>query len=235
MKKGTLYLVPNLLGGGNYDYCLPHNYGTILSNIHFFIVEDIRNARRFLKYGHYISSFDDVVFLLLNKHTQAETYSSFLLEAEKGHDIAMISEAGCPCIADPGAIIVEMAHHKNINVKPLVGPSSIILALMASGFNGQNFCFNGYIPIKPYERQKKIKELEKKALHDKQTQIFIETPYRNQKLFEDILNTAHHNTKLCLACNLTLDDESIKTHTIAEWKRIKIDINKKQLVFLISV
>ena len=233
MNKGNLYLVPSLLGGDNYSFCLPPDFKGILKNIKHFIVEDIRTARRFLKYGGYIDNFDDIIFYLLNKHTSPEEYSAFLTAVDKGFDIALISEAGCPCVADPGALIVEMAHQKNLRVISLVGPSSIILALMASGFNGQCFAFLGYLPIQPNERIKKIKELESCIFKNNQTQIFIETPYRNQKLLQDIIATGSPNLKLCIACDVTLGDEFIKTKTITEWKKNIPDVNKRQVVFLL--
>jgi len=233
MNKGNLYLVPSLLGGDNYSFCLPPDYKTILKNIKYFIVEDIRTARRFLKHGGYIDNFDDITFYLLNKHTSPEEYSAFLAAIDKGFDMALISEAGCPCVADPGALIVEMAHKKNIRVIPLIGPSSIMLALMASGLNGQNFAFLGYLPIKPNERIKKIKELESTIYRNNQTQIFIETPYRNQKLLQDIISTCSGNMKLCIACDVTLGEEFIKTKTIAEWKKCMPEVNKRQVAFLL--
>jgi len=233
MTKGHLYLVPSLLGGKNYTFCMPPDYKEILKDIKHFIVEDIRTARRFLKPGGYVDSFDDITFYLLNKHTTPEEYSAFLSAVDKGFDVALISEAGCPCIADPGSMIVEMAHKKNIRVMPLVGPSSIMLAMMGSGFNGQNFAFLGYLPIKPVERIKKIKELESYILRNNQTQIFIETPYRNQKLLLDIMASCSLHIKLCIACDVTLEEEFIKTKTIAEWKKNVPDINKRQVVFLL--
>lgn len=234
MMKGTLYLMPALLGGDNYKSCIPEIAWDFLKNIKYFIVEDIRTARRFLKYGGFLQSFDEVTFFLIDKHTDPNVFPSYLNPAEQGHDIALLSEAGCPCVADPGALIVINAHQRDIEVKPLVGPSSILLALMASGLNGQNFSFLGYLPFKPYERKKKIKELEILAKKNFQTQIFIETPYRNQSLLVDILNAAFPDTQLCIACNLTLADEFVKTKQISEWKKKMPDINKKQTVFLLA-
>ena len=233
MKKGNIYLIPSLLGGFNYTYCLPSDFSLILKNIRHFIVEDIRTARRFLKPGGFLDNFDDVTFYLLNKHTPPEEYSGFLKDIEEGFNVGLLSEAGCPCIADPGAMIVEIAHEKNIKVIPLVGPSSIMLALMASGFNGQNFAFLGYLPIKPNERISRIKELENNIFKNNQTQIFIETPYRNLKLFQEIIASANKNLKLCIACDLTLDAEFIITRTIADWKKFTPDIDKRQVVFLL--
>jgi len=232
MPKGSLYLVPSLLGGDNYDYCLPAIYKEILPKIRYYITEDIRTTRRFLKPGGFAANFDDAVFFVLNKHTRYEDLLSFLEPVEKGCDMALMSEAGCPCIADPGNIIVEMAHQKGIRVIPLVGPSSIMLALMASGFNGQHFTFRGYLPIKQTERIKKIKEIEADLYKNSCTQIFIETPYRNQVLFDDILKSAMPHTKLCVALNISLPDENIITKTITDWKKQDPDMNKKQAVFL---
>jgi 16S rRNA (cytidine1402-2'-O)-methyltransferase len=171
-------------------------------------------------------------FYLLNEHTR-ESETTTYLDVCENFSIGLLSEAGVPCIADPGSMIVKMAHLKNIEVIPLVGPSSIILALMASGFNGQSFAFNGYLPIARPERNKAIKQLEKKALLENQTQIFIETPYRNIQLLDDLLKNCTDTTKLCIACDLTLQNQYIKCCTIKEWKNIKPDIHKRPAIFLI--
>lgn len=230
--SGLLYLIPSLLGNENYEDYLPNRHRKILPSAKYFIVENIRTARRFLKHGGYIDNFDDITFFILDKHTKAEDYSIFLNPAKQGHNIALLSEAGCPCIADPGAIIVDMAHKENIKVVPLIGPSSIMLALMASGFNGQNFVFHGYIDIKTNERRKRIIEIERAIYNKNQTQIFIEAPFRNQALFEAILKTAKPHSKLCIAMDITLENEFIKTLSIQEWRKKNININKRQAVFL---
>jgi len=232
-KSGNLYLIPSLLGGQNFNYCLPPDLKNIVSPLKYFIVEDVRTARRFLKPSGLINSFEDINFFILNKHTAFNEIASFLSPALQGYDMGMVSEAGCPCIADPGAFVVQLAHEKNINVVPLVGPSSIVLSLMASGFNGQNFAFIGYLPIKQNERIEKIKEIEKNIYKHNQTQIFIEAPYRNQVLLEDILKTTNKNTKLCIAIDLTLENEYIKSKTIAQWQANIPHINKRQVVFLL--
>ncbi|MDD3877803.1 MAG: SAM-dependent methyltransferase [Bacteroidales bacterium] len=233
MKKGNLILIPSLLGGSNYSYCMPPDFKKIISGLKYFIVEDIRTARRFLKPAGFVSDFEEVTFSLLNKHTEENTLNSYLEPALNGHNIGLISEAGTPCIADPGSQIVSIAHHKKVRVIPLVGPSSIILALMASGFNGQNFAFLGYLPVKSPERKKKIKEIELEMYRKNQTQIFIETPYRNQSLLSDILDVSQKDTRLCIAADLTLPTELITTLSITEWKKNIPELHKRLVVFLL--
>ena len=232
-KIGKLYLIPAKLGESSYEYIFPNINKELILSIHTFIIEDLRSARRFLKSLNYPGNFDDVDFLLLNEHTKAEDTSQYLDAIGKGKDVGILSEAGMPCIADPGNVIVQMAHRKNIAVIPLIGPSSIFLSLAASGFNGQNFSFLGYIPIKPDERSAYLKDLEKRAWKLNQTQIFIETPYRNIKLLESIIQNCTANTMLCIACDLTLNTEFIRTKSIAEWKKTKAEIHKRPTVFLI--
>ncbi len=177
---------------------------------------------------------DQLTFFELNKHTQSSEIPSFLKPLEKGEDVAVISEAGCPGVADPGADIVKLAHQKGISVVPLVGPSSILLSLMASGFNGQNFAFNGYLPVKSGERTKAINLLEKKAKIDQQTQIFIETPYRNNQLIADLLKTCSTSTLLCIAANITAENEFIATKKVGDWKKSVPDLHKQPAIFLIG-
>jgi 16S rRNA (cytidine1402-2'-O)-methyltransferase len=233
MKKGKLYLIPSSLGSETSDHILPVFNQEITKQFSVFIVENIRTARRFLRSTGYVKDFDDVVFHLLDKHSRPEEWTEFLNETEAGKDIGLLSEAGLPCIADPGNVIVRNAHKKGIEITPLVGPSSLMLALMASGFNGQNFCFHGYLPIKSNERKNKIKELENDVYRKDQTQIFIETPYRNLALLESIIKQCKGSSMLCIAFDLTLDTQKIISKTVAQWKKTKIDLHKKPAVFLI--
>jgi len=231
--KNKLYLIPTSLGDTDFNSVLPGNITEIVSSINIFIVENVRTARRYLKKLNKNIVIDDLTFYVLNKHTDYADIDSFLEKIDK-HDIGIISESGCPAVADPGSDIVSLAHKKNIQVVPLVGPSSILLSLMGSGFNGQNFAFNGYLSVKSNERQRKLKELEQKVFKQNQTQIFIETPYRNNQMLNDILMVCSHQLKVCVACNLTLDDEFILTKPVSFWKKNKIDLNKKFTIFLLG-
>lgn len=233
-EKGKLYLVPNTLGESAVSSVLPADIGNILNSIAEFIVEDERSARRFLKKAGYTGSLDTVVLHLLNEHTDKNNVGSYLKAVKEGKNIGIISDAGCPGIADPGAEVVKLAHERNITVVPLVGPSSILLALMASGMNGQSFSFNGYLPKEKNDRQRKIKELEKLALQKDQTQLFIETPYRNMQMLEDLLAVCEEQTRLCIACDITLESEFIQTLPVAEWKKKKPELNKRPAIFLIG-
>ncbi len=230
----ALYLIPNTLGECETSNVLPAINIDIIRKIKHFIVEDVRTARRFLKKVDSNINIDELQFYTLNKHTSPNELSSYLEPLEKGFDMGVISEAGCPAIADPGAEIVKIAQTKNLKVVPLVGPSSILLGLMASGFNGQSFAFVGYLPIQGNERTQRIKQLEKRAKTENQSQIFIETPYRNQKLLSEILSTCQGNTKLCIACDITLESEYIKTKSINEWKKSALpDLNKRPSIFIL--
>jgi len=231
--KHKLYLIPTSLGDTDLNSVLPDNITKIVSSIKVFIVENIRTARRYLKKLNKNIIIDDLTFYVLNKHTDVNDLDSFLSKIDE-FDIGIISESGCPAVADPGSDIVSIAQRKNIKVVPLVGPSSILLSLMASGFNGQNFAFNGYLPVKSHERQKKLNELELKVFKQNQTQIFIETPYRNNQMLDEILKTCSLQLKICVACNLTLDDEFIITKPVSFWKKNKLDLNKKFVVFLLG-
>lgn len=230
----ALYLIPNTLGECETSNVLPAINIDIIRKIKHFIVEDVRTARRFLKKVDSNINIDELRFYTLNKHTSPNELSSYLEPLEKGFDMGVISEAGCPAIADPGAEVVKIAQTKNLKVVPLVGPSSILLGLMASGFNGQSFAFVGYLPIQGNERTQRIKQLEKRAKTENQSQIFIETPYRNQKLLSEILSTCQGNTKLCIACDITLESEYIKTKSINEWKKSALpDLNKRPSIFIL--
>lgn len=231
--KGVLFLIPTTLGEQNPLYVLPQQVVSIIKKTHYFIVENEKNARRFIKKTTPEKTQADLHLYVLNKNTTPKEYASFLEPIEKGHSIGIISDAGVPGIADPGAEIVSLAHQKGIIVHPLVGPSSIILAIMASGMNGQNFAFNGYLPIDKQERKKSIKELESKAKRFNQTQVFMETPYRNNAMIEAILNHGFSSTLLTIACDITLKSEFIKTQSINDWKKEKINFHKRPCVFCI--
>ena len=196
-------------------------------------MEDVRTTRRFLKKVDKNIDIDQLQFFELNKHTSPEKFSEYLIPLSAGNDIGIISEAGCPAIADPGADVVRLAQEKNYKVVPLVGPSSILLSLMGSGFNGQSFSFLGYLPVQEEDRVKTLKKLERKVYAEEQTQIFIETPYRNMKMLSDILTHCQPNTKLCIAVDITLETEFIRTKTIQDWKKSLPDLNKRPCIFLL--
>jgi len=229
----NLFLIPTSLGDTDFNHILPSQNTEIVSVLRYFIVEDVRTARRFLKKANPAIDIDSLTFFILNQHTSPEELSGFLKPMFDGNDMGVISEAGCPAIADPGADVVAIAQKNNFIVVPLVGPSSILLSLMASGFNGQNFAFVGYLPIQPDERSKAIKKLESRVYSENQTQIFIETPYRNMKMLEEILKVCQPSTRLCIAADITLDTEYIKTKTMKEWKTQLPDLNKRPSIFLI--
>jgi 16S rRNA (cytidine1402-2'-O)-methyltransferase len=231
--KGKLYLIPATLGECSVDAVLPANVKSIISKLNIFIVENIRTARRYIRKIDADKSIDDITFFVLNKHTKKEQLPEFLAPISEGRDVGIITEAGVPGIADPGEDVVRMAHEQEINVVPLIGPSSITLALMGSGLNGENFAFNGYLPIQSNERIKKLKMLEKRSHQEKQTQIFMETPYRNNQLIRDILEHCRDHTLLCIASNITLKNESIQTKTIKNWKKSVPDLNKQPAIFLL--
>lgn len=231
--EAALYLLPVTLGETTIEKVLPTYNKEIILGIKHFIVEDVRSARRFLKKAERNINIDELTFYPLNKHTAPEDISGYLKPLMEGHPMGVISEAGCPAVADPGADVVAIAQRKNLKVVPLVGPSSIILSVMGSGFNGQSFAFHGYLPIEPNERIKRIKALEQRVYSENQTQLFIETPYRNLKMMEDILKNCRPKTKLCVAANITCEGEFIKTKTVKEWQGKLPDINKIPCIFLI--
>ena len=231
---GIIYLIPNTLGDCDVNHVLPSYNREVILRLKHYIVEDVRTARRFLKKVDASINIDELTFYTLNNHTSPEEISSYLLPAMSGLDMGIISEAGCPAIADPGADIARLAQEKDIRVVPLVGPSSILLALMASGFNGQSFAFVGYLPIKPNERDQRIRQLEKRAHVERQSQIFIETPYRNDKMFENLLSVCQSGTKICVACDITLETEYIKTKSVAQWKSAKRPgLDKRPCIFIL--
>lgn len=229
----ALYLLPVTLGDTELNSVLPAYNIEIIQGIKHFIVEDVRSARRFLKKVDREFDIDSLSFYPLNKHTSAEDISGYLKPLLAGQSMGVISEAGCPAVADPGADVVAIAQRKNLKVVPLVGPSSIILSVMGSGFNGQSFAFHGYLPIEPGERVKRIKQLEQRIYSENQTQLFIETPYRNHKMIDDLLQNCRPQTKLCIAANLTCEGEYIKTRAISEWKGKIPDLSKIPCIFLL--
>ncbi len=228
-----LYLIPNVLSEADWQLVLPVEIKKVCLTLKYFIVENERTARRFLKSLDQSIDINELTFYELNKRTSDAEKQKSITPLIKGNDMGILSEAGCPGVADPGADIVKLAHKKNIQVVPLVGPSSILLALMASGMNGQSFTFNGYLPVKPTERAKKIKLFEKKARFEDQTQIFIETPYRNNQLLKDFVNICNESTQICVACDLTDENEYIKTKSISEWKKQLPDLHKRPAIFLL--
>jgi 16S rRNA (cytidine1402-2'-O)-methyltransferase len=229
-----LYMIPTTLGDTSIERVLPPDLTQLISALSVFIVENIRTARRFLKKVNPAIVIDELTFFELNQHTEKKDIIRFLEPNQKGHDIGIISEAGCPGIADPGAEVVRIAHTKNIQVVPLVGPSSILLALMASGMSGQNFAFNGYLPIKNPEKSQQIKLLEKRMQTEGQTQIFIEAPYRNAQLLDSLLLYCEPETMLCIAADITLITEFIRAKPISFWKTNIPDIQKRPAIFMIG-
>ncbi len=235
MENGRVFLVPSFLSETNTKDNFPLVNNEILYSLEVFIVENLRTARRFLRKIGFTRDFNEIKFYELNKHTESSEIKSFLDPVFVGENIGLISEAGAPCVADPGSEIVKLAHGMGIDVVPLVGPSSIILALMASGFNGQSFVFHGYLPIDKKQRNTKIREIENNAYKLQQSQIFIEAPYRNNQLFQSIIENCSGETLICLAVNITnTETEYIKTKTVAFWKKNKPpDLHKRPVVFLL--
>ncbi|HZJ79836.1 MAG TPA: SAM-dependent methyltransferase [Dysgonamonadaceae bacterium] len=233
MKQPILYLIPVTMGDTPIDKVLPKYNTEIINSLSYFIVENIRSARRFLKKCNPTIDINALTFYELNKRTLPKDIASFLNPIKLGESIGVISEAGCPAIADPGADVVAIAQKNNYKVVPLVGPSSILMSLMASGFNGQSFAFHGYLPIEENERARALKVLEEKLYKEDQTQIFIETPYRNNKMAEDILKHCKPQTKLCIAMNISCDNETIVTKKVGAWKGKLPDMHKQPCVFLI--
>ena len=229
----ALYLIPVTLGDTPLVNVLPQHNSDVIAGIRHFIVEDVRSARRFLRKVDPQFDIDGSQFFELNKHIAPEVVAGYLKPLQQGKPMGVISEAGCPAVADPGADVVAIAQRKGLKVVPLVGPSSIILSVMASGFNGQSFAFNGYLPIKPDERAKKLRQLEQRIYSEEQTQLFIETPYRNGKMIEDILATCRPQTKLCIAANLTCEGEYVQTRTVKEWRGHVPDLSKIPCIFLL--
>jgi len=233
-KKGTLYLVPNTLGKTPQNNTIPEYVLKIIRRLDVMIVENVQTAARYLQWvGDTVPEYK-INFLLLNKKTPPSEMASFLNPLKKGKDAGLLSEAGCPAVADPGSEFIKMAHGQDIKVSPLVGPSSILLALMGSGFNGQQFCFHGYLPIDQNKRQQAIKELEKESRASKSTQIFMEAPHRNDAVVKDVIKYCQPDTRFCTATNITLPDERIVSQKISAWRRdSEPSIHKEPTIFLI--
>lgn len=229
----TLFLIPNTLGECVLRNVLPDGNADVIRSLRHFIVEDVRTARRFLKLVDRGIDIDSLTFYELNQHTDVASVASMLEPMASGNDMGVISEAGCPAVADPGADVVAIAQRRGYRVVPLVGPSSILLSVMASGFNGQSFAFLGYLPIDAAERQKAVKKMETRIYAESQTQIFIETPYRNSKLVEQLLTWCQPSTKLCIAYGITTPNENIRTRTIAEWKKQLPVLDKVPCIYLL--
>ena len=236
MTRGRLILFPVPIGAEEMGYSLPAHNQELLATCHTFIVEELRTARRFLKKAGYPFPIDDTQFFELNEHTTHEEIGGYLDAIERGENIGLLSEAGLPCVADPGAMITKVAQRHEIEIVPLVGPSSLMLALMASGFNGQSFAFVGYLPVDKNRRTAAIKHLEERLHREHQTQLFIEAPYRNNQMLESLASTLNPQTMVCVACDLTLPTQYIRSLTVAKWKkeREKIDLHKRNTVFLIG-
>jgi 16S rRNA (cytidine1402-2'-O)-methyltransferase len=231
--QASLFLIPVTLGETSHRKVLPEYNRDVILQIKHFIVEDIRSARRFLKKTDPSAPIGNISFYELNRHTPPAQVASYLDPLDRGEHVGVISEAGCPAIADPGTDVVALAQEKGRAVVPLVGPSSILLALMASGFNGQNFAFNGYLPVGRAECVQAVRKLEARMYAENQTQLFIETPYRNNRLLDDLLRVCRPSTRLCIAADITLDSESIRTLRVKDWAGRTPDLSKKPAIFLI--
>jgi 16S rRNA (cytidine1402-2'-O)-methyltransferase len=233
MASGKIFLIPVTLGDDDYSKVIPEKVLAVTRSLRLFAVEDLRSARRYLRLIDNNFPINESVFLELNEHTRESVIGQFLEPVLKGSDMGIISEAGLPCIADPGSKLILIAHQNNIKIIPLTGPSAILLAIISSGLNGQNFTFNGYLPVKPSDRELRIRELEK-GCRSGYAQVFMETPYRNQKMLDSILAVCNDDTNLCIALDITLPEEDIRTMTISEWKRTKPSINDRLAVFILQ-
>lgn len=231
--NGKIFLIPVTLGGDDFRQVIPEQVIKLTASLRYFIVENIRSARRYLRLIDKTFPIDESVFFELNEHTSDSEIGSFLEPVMNGNDIGLMSEAGLPGIADPGTSLLNAAHNRNIKIVPLTGPSSIILALISAGMNGQNFTFNGYLPVKPAERDAKLREIEKRSKTG-EAQIFMETPYRAQKMLESVLSVCNGGTKLCVAADITLPAEFIKTKKISEWKKEVPLLNDRLIIFIIQ-
>lgn len=234
MRSGKLYLIPNTLGGETTQNIIPAEVAEIAAGLRFFAVEDVKSARRLLRKIDRTFPIDDSTFIVLNKNSTPHDIYPALKALENGQDVGIISEAGCAGIADPGSILVAGAHQKGIQVCPTVGPSSILLTLIGSGFNGQQFAFHGYLPKDKKERVRKLKDLEQRAKRTSETQLFMDTPFRNMHVLDDLLNDLADDTLLCIASNLTLPEENIKTMSIKDWRENAYDIGKIPTMFAIG-
>lgn len=233
MPFGKLYLLPVPLADETASQVLPALHSEIINRIKHYVVENEKTARKWLKEMGLQTAQSELKIEVYGKHSEKQSLSTYFKALKEGHDIALMSEAGCPGIADPGADLVAEAHRLGIQVIPLVGPSSILLSLMASGFNGQSFAFHGYLPIDKAARSKRLKELENLAERFNQTQLFIETPFRNNQVLDDILKSCHPQTQLCIACDITAPSEFIQSKTLANWKKEKPELHKRPAIFLL--
>lgn len=231
---GKLYLIPTTLGEVAPDDVLPQTVKRAIDFINDYVVENEKTARKFIKSINSEKVQANLRINVLNKHTEISEHNAMIQPCLEGRNVGLMSEAGCPGVADPGAVIVKLAHEKGIQVVPLVGPSSILLALMGSGMDGQSFAFNGYLPIDKGEKKSMLKNLERLSFEKNQAQIFIETPYRNNKLLEDILQSLQNSTRLCIATDITLPTEYIKTLSINDWKKTKVDLHNRPTIFIIQ-
>lgn len=231
---GKLYLIPTTLGEVAPDDVLPQTVKRAIDFINDYVVENEKTARKFIKSINPEKVQANLRINVLNKHTEISEHNAMIQPCLEGRNVGLMSEAGCPGVADPGAVIVKLAHERGIQVVPLVGPSSILLALMGSGMNGQSFAFNGYLPIDKGEKKSMLKNLERLSFEKDQAQIFIETPYRNNKLLEDILQSLLNSTRLCIAADITLPTEYIKTLSINDWKKTKVDLHNRPTIFIIQ-
>ena len=236
MNKGKLILFPVPIGAEALTTSLPEGNHELLPTCRTFIVEELRTARRFLKKAGYPHAIDDTEFHLLNEHTTHGEIGGYLDAIDRGENVGLLSEAGLPCVADPGAMIVRVAQRRGIEVVPLVGPSSLMLALMASGLNGQRFAFNGYLPVEKNQRASAIRKLEERARREGQTQLFIEAPYRNNQLLEAMCGVLQADTSVCVACDLTLETQYVRTMSVKQWQkeRPRVNLHKRNTVFLIG-
>lgn len=234
MEKGKVFLFPTPIAQGDVEDCLPRRNVDCLNQCACFVVEELRTARRFLRKAGYNRSFDETEFFILNEHTKDEVVKEYLRPLRKGKNVGVMSEAGLPCVADPGARFVALCQREGFEVVPFVGPCSLMMALMSSGFNGQSFAFVGYLPVEKSARMKKIRDLENMAYRFAQTQIFIEAPYRNNHLFASLLEVCKAETLLCVAADIGEESMEIRTKTISSWRKEGIDLNKRNTVFLIS-
>ena len=233
IPNGKLYLIPVTMGDCEPMDVLAQTVPRAVSLINYYIVENEKTARKFIKSILPTKNQSDLILLTLNKHTEISEHNAMIQPCLQGINVGLMSEAGCPGVADPGAVIVKLAHEKGIQVVPLVGPSSILMAMMASGLNGQSFAFNGYLPIDKQDKKQALKTFEKLSFDKNQSQLFIETPYRNNKLLEDILQTLQPNTHLCIATDISLPTEYIKTMRIAEWKKNTVDLHNRPTLFIL--
>jgi 16S rRNA (cytidine1402-2'-O)-methyltransferase len=232
--NGKLILIPGLLGETPPERVIPDYNLHIISGLDVFVVEELKTARRFLRKCGYKKDFGNVTFFVLNEHTEETQIAAYLAPAFYGKSIGLLSEAGCPAVADPGNSLIRLAHEKGIQVVPLAGPSSIIMSLMASGLNGQEFIFHGYLPARPPEREKKLKQIEREIQQHGYTHIFIETPYRNNQMIASILKVCSASLNFSIAVNITTEHEFIRTHSIAEWRKLKFEPGKQPAVFTLG-